>query len=142
MSADARVSANSLVIHYTANNHLVSGDELVLIDAGCEYNGYASDITRTFPASGVFSPPQRDLYAAVLSAQKQLVALCTEDAQVSLNELHRRSNELLRRELLQIGFDISMLSGDMGVLYPHFLSHPIGIGAASPLVVAVSLAEP
>ncbi|EIN05000.1 peptidase M24 [Punctularia strigosozonata HHB-11173 SS5] len=100
---------------------------MVLIDAGCEYNGYASDITRTFPASGVFSQPQRDLYVAVLAAQKELIPLCTEESNLSLNDLHRKSVEFLRRELLQIGFDISMMSGDMNVLYPHFLSHPIGI---------------
>ncbi|EIN10128.1 hypothetical protein PUNSTDRAFT_64678 [Punctularia strigosozonata HHB-11173 SS5] len=119
--------ANSLVIHYTTNNHLVREDEMVLIDAGCEYNGYASDITRTFPASGVFSQPQRDLYSAVLAAQKELIPLCTEESDLSLNDLHRKSVESLRRELLQIGFDISMMSGDMNLLYPHFLSHPIGI---------------
>jgi intermediate cleaving peptidase 55 len=83
---------------------------------------------RTFPASGTFTPPQRELYAAVLSAQKRLVALCTESSGVSLHELHRLSCDFLRTELKQIGFVLE--SGDLErVLYPHFLSHPIGIGA-------------
>lgn len=82
---------------------------------------------RTYPASGTFTPPQRDLYSAVLSAQKQLVGLCHESADLSLHELHRLSCDYLRQELKQIGFDLS--GGDLeSVLYPHFLSHPIGIG--------------
>ncbi|KAG6829801.1 hypothetical protein H0H87_010142 [Tephrocybe sp. NHM501043] len=117
---------NALIIHYTSNNHLVRQEETVLIDAGCEYNGYASDITRTYPASGTFTEPQRDLYAAVLSAQKQLVNLCHESADLSLHNLHRRSCDLLQQELKQLGFDLR--GNDLEyVLYPHFLSHPIGI---------------
>ncbi|TDL29014.1 peptidase M24 [Rickenella mellea] len=117
---------NALVIHYTSNNHLVRDGELVLMDAGCEYNGYASDITRTYPVNGVYSPPQRDLYAAVLSAQKACMALCTQSNGLSLNDIHRQSCELLRQELNQIGFSLS--SGEVEhILYPHYLSHPIGI---------------
>lgn len=82
---------------------------------------------RTYPANGVFTEPQRDLYAAVLAAQKACVSLCTEAAGFSLNTLHRKSVDLLRVELNQIGF--GLVSGDLErVLYPHFLSHPIGIG--------------
>ncbi|KAG1715675.1 hypothetical protein ID866_1479 [Astraeus odoratus] len=89
-------------------------------------SGYASDITRTFPASGRFTSPQRDLYTAVLTAQKALVELCTEAASLSLHELHRRSCDLLRAELNQLGFQLH--AGDLErVLYPHFLGHPIGI---------------
>ncbi|GLB33304.1 putative peptidase M24 [Lyophyllum shimeji] len=117
---------NALIIHYTSNNHLIRQDELILIDAGCEYNGYASDITRTYPASGKFTPPQRDLYAAVLAAQKQLVSLCHEAADLSLHDLHRRSCELLKEELKQLGFTFKGSEME-SVLYPHFLSHPIGI---------------
>lgn len=63
----------------------------MLIDAGCEKSMYASDITRTFPVSGKFSAPQRDLYEAVLSAQKECVKRCKVEDEVSLNELHRTS---------------------------------------------------
>ncbi|TFK22199.1 peptidase M24 [Coprinopsis marcescibilis] len=118
---------NALIIHYTSNNHLLAQNDLVLIDAGCEYNGYASDITRTFPASGVFTSAQRDLYSAVLSVQKQLINLCSEAAGISMQELHRMSVTLLKQELNQIGFRLG-LEGDLErVLYPHYLSHPIGI---------------
>jgi len=117
---------NALIIHYTSNNHILREGEMVLIDAGCEYNGYASDITRTYPSSGTFTPAQAELYTALLSAQKALCALCTESSGISLHGLHRRSCQLLKRELNQIGFGLQ--TGDLErVLYPHFLSHPIGI---------------
>ena len=63
---------------------------MVLIDAGCERHMYASDITRTFPVSGKFTEPQRDLYQAVLNAQKECVRRC-RDGEVNMNELHRTS---------------------------------------------------
>ncbi|KAF8351090.1 peptidase M24, structural domain-containing protein, partial [Amanita rubescens] len=118
---------NALVIHYTQNNHLLRPNEIVLMDAGCEYNGYASDITRSFPVSGVFTEPQRDLYSAVLSVQKSLINLCTEQANMSMYDLHRLSCDRLRQELAQVGFN-SLRTGDLErILYPHFLSHSIGI---------------
>jgi intermediate cleaving peptidase 55 len=94
---------------------------------------------RTFPASGTFTPPQRDLYAAVLAAQKRLVTLCTESSGLSLYELHRLSCDFLRTELKQIGFVLE--SGDLErVLYPHFLSHPIGIGEFAFSVYSTTMA--
>ncbi|KAF8629628.1 hypothetical protein AX15_003362 [Amanita polypyramis BW_CC] len=119
--------ANALIIHYVHNDHLLQPKDIVLMDAGCEYNGYASDITRSFPVSGVFTEPQRDLYSAVLSAQKALINMCTERANLSLYDIHRLSCDSLRQELAQIGFN-SLQTGDLErILYPHFLSHPIGI---------------
>jgi Xaa-Pro aminopeptidase len=60
---------NACVLHYNVNDRLMQDGELVLIDAGCELDGYASDITRTFPVNGRFSPAQRTLYELVLAAQ-------------------------------------------------------------------------
>ncbi|KAI0092480.1 peptidase M24, structural domain-containing protein [Irpex rosettiformis] len=121
---------NALVIHYTSNNQVVQDGELVLIDAGCEYNGYASDITRTYPANGKFTPAQGALYNAVLQAQKYLVTLCTEGAHISLAEIHRESLEALRKELDKIGFNLHGIAGagDLErILYPHYVGHPLGI---------------
>jgi Xaa-Pro aminopeptidase len=85
-------------------------------------------IASTNPANGTFTEPQRDLYSAVLTAQKALVAKCHAGSGMSLQDLHRESVELLRRELNQLGFH--MKAGDLErVLYPHYLSHSIGIGA-------------
>ena len=64
----------------------------------------------------------------MLTVQKQLITLCHEGSSMSLYDLHRESSSLLRRELNQIGFNLGV-GGDLErVLYPHFLSHPIGIG--------------
>lgn len=131
-----------------ANTSLPFPCNPIITSANDTTSGYASDISasgispflahlftyprlaRSYPASGTFTPPQAALYAAVLSAQKALISLCTESSHISLHNLHRKSCELLRVELNQIGFQLD--SGDIGqlekVLYPHFLSHPIGIG--------------
>ena len=108
-------------------------------------SGYASDISeplprlpplpisdlraaRTFPASGSFTSAQAELYGALLSAQKQLVALCTARSRLSLAQLHQRSVELLGKELTRIGFDLGVMGGRLTELYPHFIGHPVGIG--------------
>ncbi len=61
--------ANACTLHYNANNCVLNDGDLLLIDAGCELDGYASDITRTFPVNGKFSPAQKDLYELVLTSQ-------------------------------------------------------------------------
>ena len=66
--------ANACVLHHPAGNSVMHDGELVLIDAGCELEGYASDITRTFPVNGRFSGAQRALYEIVLHAQKEAIA--------------------------------------------------------------------
>jgi len=60
---------NACVLHYRENNRQMNDGDLLLIDAGCEYQGYASDITRTFPVSGTFTGPQKAVYEVVLAAQ-------------------------------------------------------------------------
>lgn len=115
----------ALLIHYVLNNGLLNDDEFVLVDAGGEYGTYISDITRTWPISGKFTQPQRDLYEAVLSAQRSSVALCRANAGVTLDKLHSITETSLRNQLQQLGFD---LSGDaMNVLFPHHVGHYIGL---------------
>jgi len=117
---------NALIIHYTRNDHLLRDGELVLMDAGGEYNGYASDISRTFPVNGTFTAPQRDLYAALLTTQKALVKECAVTRGHSLDSLHRHSVDLLRAELTRVGLPCPGPVLER-VLYPHYLTHPIGI---------------
>jgi Xaa-Pro aminopeptidase len=65
--------ANACVLHYISNRDTLNDGDLLLIDAGAEYDGYASDITRTFPVNGKFSGPQKDLYEVVLAAQLKAI---------------------------------------------------------------------
>src|SRR5690606_21486777 len=65
--------ANACVLHYAAGDAVLRNGDLVLIDAGCEYDSYASDITRTFPANGRFTGPQRALYDLTVAAQQAAV---------------------------------------------------------------------
>jgi len=65
--------ANACVLHYISNRDPLNDGDLLLIDAGAEYDGYASDITRTFPVNGKFSGPQKDLYEVVLKAQTEAI---------------------------------------------------------------------
>ena len=68
---------NGTVLHYHSNNDLLRDGETVLLDAGCEWRYYTADVTRTFPVSGTFSSAQRDLYAAVLRAQRSAIVTGT-----------------------------------------------------------------
>ena len=65
--------ANATILHYVENNAQLNDGDLILIDAGAEYNGYASDITRTFPVNGKFTKPQREVYDVVLDVQLQCI---------------------------------------------------------------------
>jgi len=65
--------ANACVLHYISNRDPLNDGDLLLIDAGAEYDGYASDITRTFPVNGKFTGPQKDLYQVVLNAQLEAI---------------------------------------------------------------------
>ena len=93
--------ANACVLHYRADNAPIRDGELVLIDAGCELDGYASDITRTFPANGKFSAPQRALYELVLAAQDAAVAATHAGARFV--EPHEATVKVLSQGLLDLG---------------------------------------
>ncbi|OIW24863.1 hypothetical protein CONLIGDRAFT_73086 [Coniochaeta ligniaria NRRL 30616] len=113
------------MIHYVQNLAALRSGETVLVDAGAEYGGYISDVTRVWPVSGKFSPPQRDLYEAVLKVQRTGVALCRESAGMTLDQIHRVTERLLREQLDLLGFDTG---GDaMGVLFPHHVGHYVGL---------------
>ncbi len=93
--------ANACVLHYRADVAPVRAGELVLIDAGCELDGYASDITRTFPADGRFSGPQRALYDLVLASQHAAVA--ATKAGHRFNDPHEATVRVLSQGLLDLG---------------------------------------
>jgi Xaa-Pro aminopeptidase len=93
--------ANACVLHYPAGNAIAHDGDLILIDAACELDGYASDITRTFPANGRFTPAQRELYDIVLAAQ-QAAADATR-AGVSFDAPHQAALKVLSQGLLDTG---------------------------------------
>ena len=93
--------ANACVLHYRADAAPVRAGELVLIDAGCELDGYASDITRTFPANGTFTGPQRALYDLVLASQDAAVAATRAGAR--FNDPHDATVAVLAQGLLDLG---------------------------------------
>ena len=93
--------ANACVLHYRADAAPVRDGELVLIDAGCELDGYASDITRTFPANGRFTGPQRALYDLVLASQEAAVAATRAGAR--FNDPHEATVKVLAQGMLDVG---------------------------------------
>ncbi|KAL6866636.1 peptidase M24, structural domain-containing protein [Trichoderma novae-zelandiae] len=113
-------------IHYTVNNNVVKNEELILVDAGGQYGTYITDISRTWPASGKFSPAQRDLYQAVLNVQRSSVSLCRESARVSLEDIHGATVRGLLDQLRGIGF-ANLTAYNINELFPHHVGHYIGL---------------
>ncbi|MEY2619932.1 MAG: hypothetical protein RL522_2934 [Pseudomonadota bacterium] len=93
--------ANACVLHYRADAAPVKAGDLVLIDAGCELDGYASDITRTFPANGKFTGPQRALYDLVLASQEAAVAATRPGARFT--DPHEAAVKVLAQGMLDVG---------------------------------------
>lgn len=121
---------NALILHYNDNNKLLNNDELVLIDAGCEYQGYASDITRTIPINGKFAGLKKELYNICLEAQKQ--AILAARPSVKFNAPHLAAVKVIAEGLKHIG----LLSGTMDEIlnnekyrkyFIHKTSHLLGI---------------
>jgi Xaa-Pro aminopeptidase len=100
-SSIVAAGANACVLHYRADVAPVRAGELVLIDAGCELDGYASDITRTFPADGKFSGPQRTLYDLVLASQEAAAAATRPGAR--FNDPHDAAVRVLAQGMLDVG---------------------------------------
>lgn len=116
---------NANTIHYVSNDMQLNQQSLVLVDAGAQYGGYVTDITRTWPVSGTFTPAQKDLYNLLLSVQRTCVALCRTSAKFSLDKLHHTASHSLSTGLKDIGFD---MSGDaVQILFPHHVGHYVGL---------------
>jgi Xaa-Pro aminopeptidase len=122
--------ANACTLHYNANNGVLNDGELLLIDAGCELDGYASDITRTFPVSGQFSGPQKDLYELVLAAQ--LAAIDAAKPNNHWNKPHEVALEVLVQGFVDVGLcqgtkDEVLEKGDYRQFYMHRTGHWLGL---------------
>lgn len=122
---------NATTIHYITNSQIAHNGDIVLMDAGCEYGGYTSDITRTFPVSGHFTDAQRVLYEIVLTVQKELIKILNEQ-NCSLDQLFELMCLELGKYLKEIGFIPKHISGvDLAraayKFCPHHVSHYLGM---------------
>jgi Xaa-Pro aminopeptidase len=126
--------ANACVLHYRAGNAVLRDGDLVLIDAGCEFDSYASDITRTYPANGVFSGPQKTLYEIVLAAQAAAIAEARPGK--TFADGHDAAVRILAQGMLDTGLldadkvgtlDDVIAKGDFRQFYMHRTGHWIGM---------------
>lgn len=121
----------SNIIHYLDNNQLVRDGELVLVDAGCEYHGYCSDITRTWPVNGKFSQCQLELYEALLEVQIGCISLC-RPREFSLNDIYMQMLDLLGRQLSRVFPQFNKASSTLiqsiaRGFCPHHVGHYLGM---------------
>ena len=122
--------ANACILHYNENNMVLNNGDLLLIDAGCEYEYYASDITRTFPVNGRFSPEQKAIYELVLTAQ--LAAIEQVKPGNHWNDPHDTTVKVLTAGLVELGLlqgevDKLIESGAYRDFYMHRAGHWLGM---------------
>jgi Xaa-Pro aminopeptidase len=108
---------NSTVLHYNASTRQMQTGELVVVDIGAEYSGYAGDVTRTYPVNGKFTPRQREIYQIVLDAQKAAFAAIKPGA--TINQVHQAALNVIRGK----GFARE---------FPHGTSHHLGLYVHDP----------
>ncbi|WP_440996175.1 Xaa-Pro aminopeptidase [Arhodomonas sp. SL1] len=122
--------ANACVLHYIRNDGELRDGDLLLVDAGVELEGYASDITRTFPVNGRFSGPQRALYEVVLAAQRAAIEAVGPDHH--WNRPHEAATSVLVDGMLELGLlsgdrDAILESGDYRRFFMHRTGHWLGM---------------
>jgi len=122
--------ANACVLHYVQNDAVMRDGDLLLIDAGCEVDGYASDITRTFPVNGRFGAAQREIYELVLEAQRAAIDAVRPGA--AWDEPHEAAVRVLAQGFLDLGLlrgtlDQVLETGDYRRFYMHRTGHWLGL---------------
>ena len=122
---------NATILHYISNQEPLDPSSLVLVDAGCEWKGYASDITRTWPVGGIFSGAQRDLYQAVLEIQESLLHEIRPGR--TFTELAKLCQDKTIQALMDLGalgrasLEEHAERGDYKRFMPHGFGHWLGI---------------
>lgn len=122
--------ANACVLHYIENVDQIDENDLILIDAAAEVDGYSSDITRTFPANGTFDGPQRAIYDIVLTAEKKGVDLAVPGS--SLRTIHNEASRILTEGMVDLGLlpkglDESLAMHHYQEFFMHGTSHWLGL---------------
>ena len=121
---------NATILHYIANRCAIAAGDLVLVDAGCEYDHYTADITRTWPASGRFTPAQREVYELVLATQKSAIAMAKPGT--TLDEIHDHCVKQLTEGMIALGLltgtaDERIADETYKKFYMHGTSHWLGL---------------
>lgn len=123
---------NACILHYVKNSEVLRSGDLCLVDAGCELEGYASDITRTFPVNGTFSPAQRAIYEIVLRGQKKAIeyarpggwlAYCDDVARMEICEGLMELGVIKKQGILDATFRQKVTTP----FYPHHIGHWLGL---------------
>jgi Xaa-Pro aminopeptidase len=114
--------ANTCILHYIENNKQLKEGELVLVDAGCEYEYYCGDITRTYPVNGHFSEEQKIIYQAVLDTNMKVIDQVRPG--VTWLELHQLSEKIITEKLTKIGL---LENHTFKTFYMHYIGHWIGL---------------
>ena len=122
---------NAAVLHFPPTPRPFADGDLVLIDAGAEYRGYASDVTRTYPASGRFTSEQQEIYAIVKEASERATARCI--AGTEWRDVHRTAALVIAEGLVELGVlrgepESLVERGAQSVFFPHGVGHMVGLG--------------
>jgi Xaa-Pro aminopeptidase len=117
--------ANTTTLHYVTNDARISRDGLMLFDVGAEVDHYTADITRTFPVDGLFSPPQKEIYEAVLKAWNEGLPRMKPGG--SLKEVHLHTLEVLGEELVKLGLITENVQDQVELYFVHGVGHPVGM---------------
>ncbi|HTR82566.1 MAG TPA: aminopeptidase P N-terminal domain-containing protein [Bacteroidota bacterium] len=116
---------NSVILHYESNRRQIRDGDIVLADCGAEYHNYASDVTRTYPANGKFSEPQREIYQLVLDAQNASIALMKPGS--PWRTVSATADSVLEEGLFKLGIIKEKTKQALRRFYPHGLGHPVGL---------------
>ena len=122
--------ANATTLHYTTNDSQIEAGDLVLIDAGCEYQYYCGDITRTFPANGKFTEAQRAIYQSVLDVQCEIIESIRPG--VSIGDPAQKAVEMLTEAMLELGLLVGekekiIEEQEYRKFYMHSVGHMLGV---------------
>ncbi len=131
---------NACILHYRDNNMPLKDNELILIDAGSQVDNYASDVTRTFPINGKFTPAQKSLYEIVLKSQKDCIAACKPGAnwqETQLIAFRSIAQGLIDIGLIKTSLDEAIEKNLHKHFCPHSISHWIGLDVHDAGVYAV-----
>lgn len=116
---------NATTLHYPGGTRRMQAGELLVVDAACTLEYLTGDVTRTYPVDGTFSSAQKDIYDTVLRAQQAGIEAAKPGA--SLQDVHRRTVEVIKAGLLTLGLITDMKSEQYRIWYTHGASHYIGI---------------